>query len=149
MVSAKAGARLRKPSYTHLTWYLAIFETDDGADERVTPSVDVCDVSVAELAIPERLADGGHVNPEGSLFHENVRPDVINEFLLFDDLARSIGEIDQKIQRPAAERKHHTVAPQRSCPTIKCKRTEPQFHLAPLLDIVLRPTRWARIPRTL
>jgi hypothetical protein len=76
---------------------LAIFETDDGAHERVAPSIDVCDVSVAELAIPERFADEGHVNPEGHLFYEDVGPDVINEFLLFDYLAGSIGEIDQNI----------------------------------------------------
>jgi hypothetical protein len=34
---------------------------------------------------------------QGHLFYEDVRPDVINEFLLFDDLAGSIGEIDQNI----------------------------------------------------
>ena len=59
--------------------------------------MDVCDVSVAELAISEGLADEEHVNPEGSIFYENVRPDVINEFLFFDDHAGTIGEIDQKI----------------------------------------------------
>ena len=112
LVSAKkAGAWLRRPNYTRLTWCLAIFETDDGADERVAPSINVCDVSVAELAIPEGLADEGHVNPEGHLFYEDVRPDVTNKFLLCDDLAGPIGEIDQNIQRPAAERKHHTAAP--------------------------------------
>jgi hypothetical protein len=46
---------------------------------------------------PERLADERHVNPEGPLFYENVRPDVIIEFLLFDDFAGAIGEIDQMI----------------------------------------------------
>jgi len=51
------------------------------------------------------------VYPEGPIFHENVRPDVINEFLLFDDHAGTIGEIDQKIQRSAAERKQRAAAP--------------------------------------
>jgi hypothetical protein len=85
--------------------------TDDGADERVASSIDVRDVSVPELAVPKRLSDGGHVNPEGHLFYDDVRPDVINEFLLFDDLAGAIGEIDQNIQRSAAEWKHHIAAP--------------------------------------
>ena len=75
----------------------AVFETDDDANERIAPSIDVCDVSVAELAIPKHLADGGHVNPEDPLFYEDVRPDVINEFLLGDDLAGTIGETDQDI----------------------------------------------------
>jgi hypothetical protein len=98
LVSAKkAGAWLMRPSYTRLTWCLAIFETDDGADERVAPSINVCDVSFTELAVPEGLADEEHVNAEGPIFHENVRPDVTNEFLIFDDHARTIGEIDQNI----------------------------------------------------
>src|ERR1700738_1846757 len=37
-------------------------ERDDGADERVAPCLDVCDVSVAKLAVTERLADRGHVD---------------------------------------------------------------------------------------
>src|ERR1700720_4678964 len=32
-------------------------ERDDGADERVAPCLDVCDVSVAKLAVTKRLAD--------------------------------------------------------------------------------------------
>src|SRR6202049_4055834 len=39
-------------------------ERDDGADERVTPALDVCDVAVAKLAVTERLADCGHVDSE-------------------------------------------------------------------------------------
>jgi len=37
---------------------------DNGADERIAPSLDVCDVSIAKLAVTERLADCGHVDPE-------------------------------------------------------------------------------------
>src|SRR5216684_6941773 len=37
-------------------------ERDDGADERVAPSLDVCDVSVAKLAVAKRLADRGDVD---------------------------------------------------------------------------------------
>src|ERR1700692_3992674 len=37
-------------------------ERDDGADERVAPSLDVCDVTVARLAVTKRLADRGHVD---------------------------------------------------------------------------------------
>jgi hypothetical protein len=88
----------------------AVFETDDDANERVAPSIDVRDVSVAELAVPKHLADGGHVNPKDSFFHEDIRPDAVNEFLLGDYLTGTIDEIDQDIQRSAAERKHQTVA---------------------------------------
>src|SRR6202140_1358460 len=37
-------------------------ERDDGADERVAPCLDVCDVSVAKLAVTKRLADRGDVD---------------------------------------------------------------------------------------
>src|SRR6476619_3468744 len=37
-------------------------ERDDGADERVAPCLDVCDVSVAKLAVSKRLADRGDVD---------------------------------------------------------------------------------------
>jgi hypothetical protein len=84
----------------------AVFETDDDANERIAPSIDVCDVAVAELAIPKHLADGGHVNPEDPFFYEDIRPDVFNEFLLGYDLAGTIDETDQDIQGSAAERKH-------------------------------------------
>src|ERR1700704_4682997 len=39
-------------------------ERDDGADERIAPPLDVCDVSVAKLAVTKRLADCGHVDSE-------------------------------------------------------------------------------------
>ena len=75
-------------------------ERDDGADERIAPSLDVCDVSVAKLAVTKRLADRGHVDPEAPLLNGYVRPDVIDELLLRDDLTRAVGKIDQNIQRP-------------------------------------------------
>ena len=127
----------------------AVFETDDDANERIAPSIDIRDVSVAELAIPKHLSDRGHVNPEHPFFHENVRPDAINEFLLGDDVAGTICEIDQDIQRPAAQREHQTVAPERPFPARQFKRTESQFHLAPLLNGVFGPTRCARAPKEL
>src|ERR1700681_3071447 len=37
-------------------------ERDDGADERVAPCLDVCDVPVAKLAVTKRLADRGDVD---------------------------------------------------------------------------------------
>jgi hypothetical protein len=55
------------------------------------------------LAILERFADGGHVNPEADLLHGDVRPDMIDELLLSDDLAWTFGEIDQNIERPTAK----------------------------------------------
>jgi ferredoxin-NADP reductase len=44
-----------------------VIEIEDGRDERVAPSFDVCDASVAELAILECLADSAHVHPEVTL----------------------------------------------------------------------------------
>src|SRR5712671_3280110 len=53
-------------------------ERDDDADERVAPSLDVCDVSVARLAVTKRFADRGYVHPEAPLLDGDVRPDVIH-----------------------------------------------------------------------
>src|SRR6267378_884761 len=70
-------------------------ERDHGADERVAPSLDVCDVSVAKLAVTKRLADRGDVDPEAPLLNGYVRPDVIDDLLLGDDLTGAVGKIDQ------------------------------------------------------
>src|SRR6266852_6467296 len=102
-------------------------ERDDGADERVTPCLDVCDVSVAKLAVTKRLADRSHVDPQAPLLYGYVRPDVIDELLLRDDLTRAVGKIDQNIQRPAAEGKHSTVAPEYPLTNRTFKRAEPQL----------------------
>src|SRR6202051_4759746 len=69
-------------------------ERDNGADERVAPSLDVCDVAVAKLAVTKCLADRGHVDPEAPLLDGYVRPDVIDELLLRDHLTRAVGKID-------------------------------------------------------
>jgi hypothetical protein len=74
-------------------------------------SFNVGDISVAELAILERLADGGHVNPEAALLHGDARPDMINELVLSDDLAWTFGEIDPNIERPTTKGKRDAVAP--------------------------------------
>src|SRR6266581_5898700 len=54
-------------------------ERDHGADERVAPSLDVCDVSVAELAITKRFADRGDVDSQAPLLDGDVRPDAIHQ----------------------------------------------------------------------
>src|SRR6266705_4136480 len=51
---------------------------DNVADERVAPSLDVCDVSVAKLAVIKCLADRGDVDPDAPLLDGHVRPDVID-----------------------------------------------------------------------
>src|SRR5216683_3655692 len=102
-------------------------ERDNGADERVAPSLYVCDVAVAELAVTKCLADRGHVDPEAPLLYGYVRPDVIDELLLRDDLTRAVGKIDQNIQRPTAEGKHLTVAPEHPLANRKVERTELQL----------------------
>jgi hypothetical protein len=91
---------------------LAIFKSDDRANEGIAPSLDVGDVAVAKLAVAKRLADCGDVDTEGALLHGDIGPDVIHEFLLRDDLTGAVGKIGQNIQRSIAEGKHLTVAPE-------------------------------------
>src|ERR1700719_4954852 len=117
--------------------FRAVFETNDRSYERVASSFNVGDISVAELAITECLADGGHVDPEAALLHDDVRPDVINELLFSDDLAWTFGEIDQNIERPTAKRKRDTVAPQHPLATRKLKPTQSQRSVACCRDGLL------------
>ena len=107
----------------------AVFETNDRSNERVAPSFNIRDISVAELAIRKRLADGGHVDPKAALSHGDVRPNVIDELFIFDDLAWTLDEIDQKIESPTAEGKRDTVAPQHPFATRKFKRSKSQYSL--------------------
>src|SRR6266852_3357161 len=102
-------------------------EGDNAADERVAPPLDVCDISIAKLAVTKRLADGGHVDPEAPLLNGYVRPDVLHQLLLFDDLTWAVGKIGQNIQRPIPEGKHSTVAPEHPLANRKFKRAEPQL----------------------
>src|SRR3981081_3295221 len=102
-------------------------ERDNGADERVAPPLDVCDVSVAKLAVTKRLADCGHVDSEAPLLNGDVRPNVINELLLRDDLTWAVDKIGQNIQRPIPEGKHLIVAPKHPLANRKVKRAEPQL----------------------
>jgi hypothetical protein len=106
---------------------LAIFKSDNGADERIAPSLDVCDVSIAKLAVTKRLADCGHVDPEAPFLNGYVRPDMIHQLLLRDDLTWAVGKIGQNIQRPIPEAKHSTVAPEQPLAKRKFKRAEPQL----------------------
>jgi hypothetical protein len=106
---------------------LAIFKSDDRVDERIAPSLDVCDVSIAKLAVTKRLADCGHVDPEAPFLNGYVRPDVIHQLLLRDDLTWAVGKIGQNIQRPIPEGKHSTVAPEHPLANRKFKRAEPQL----------------------
>ena len=59
-----------------------VADPGDSPDERVAASLNVRDVPVAEFAISERLADGGHVYPQAPLFDGHIGPDVIKQFLL-------------------------------------------------------------------
>src|SRR3984957_17257716 len=101
-------------------------ERDDSADERVAPPLDVCDVAVAKLAVAERLADCGHVDPEASLLHGDVRPDVIHQFLLCDHLTWTLGKVDQDVEGPAAKGQRLTLTPKHPLAARKLKRTKLQ-----------------------
>src|SRR5260221_7284438 len=100
------------------------------ADERVTPSLDVCDVSVADLAVTECLADRGDVDPDAPLLDGHVRPDVIDQFLLGNHLTRAPGKIDQNVQGPAAKGQHLAVTPQHPFLARKLKGPKLQISLS-------------------
>jgi hypothetical protein len=52
------------------------------------------------------------MDPEAALLDVHVGPDVIDEFLLGDHLARAVSKIDQNIERAAAKGKHDAVTSQ-------------------------------------
>jgi hypothetical protein len=64
---------------------------------------------------------------EAALLDRHVRPDVIDQFLLCDHLTRAVGKIDQDIQRPTAEGKHLTVAPEYPLADREFERAELQL----------------------
>jgi hypothetical protein len=107
--------------------FRATSQRDDGADERISAPLAVCNVSIAKLAVTKRFADCGHVDPEAPLLDGYVRPDVIDELLLRDDLTWAVGKIGQNIQRPIPEGKHSIVAPEHPLANRKFKRPEPQL----------------------
>jgi len=107
--------------------FRATREGDNAADERIAPCLDVCDVAVAKLAVTKRLADYGHVDPEAPLLNGYVRPDVIHQLLLRDDLTWAVGKVDQNVQRPIAEGKHLTVAPEHPFANRKFERPNLSF----------------------
>ncbi len=109
--------------------FRATREGDNAADERIAPSLDVCDVAVAKLAVTKRLADYGHVDPEAPLLNGYVRPDVIHQLLLRDDLTWAVGKVDQEVQGPATKGQHHTVAPKHPLPARKLKGAKLQISM--------------------
>src|SRR5882757_862353 len=123
--------------------FRATSEGDNGADERIAPSLDVCDISIAELAVTKRLADSGHVDSKAPFLDGYARPDVIHQLLLRNNFTWAVGKIGQNIQRPIPERKHSTVAPEEPLVNRKFKRAEPQLpvnygamHMCqPMLDL--------------
>src|SRR6266852_1131267 len=118
--------------------FRATSEGDNVADERVAPSLDVCDVAVAKLAVTKCLADRGHVDPDAPFLDGHVRPDVIDQFLLCDHLTRSPGKVDQNVQGPAAKGQHHAVAPQHPLPARKLKGAKLQISLSIIVNHVSR-----------
>jgi hypothetical protein len=122
--------------------------------------LNVRDIPVSEFAIPKRLSDRSNVYAKASFLDEDIRPGVINERILCDDLARTLDEIDQEIERTPTEGKRLTIAPQHPPVTPEFKRTKAQpisnparrgsthgFY-APLRDVYLQqPTNgWPVLP---
>src|ERR1700756_3867068 len=109
-------------------------DRDSRADEGIAPSHDIRDISVTKLTLPERLANGRHVDPQAGLFNGCARPRSMHEFFAGYDLARTLREIDQDIERSAPEGKHHSVASKHSFPVRKLKRTEPQLPIGTVVE---------------
>jgi hypothetical protein len=125
-----AGAR-RQAAPVTAVWTIgfAIFWSNHGADKRIAPALDVRDVPVSEFAVPKRFSDRRNVDAEASLLDDDVRPDVINELFLRYDLAGTLSEIDQDIERPAAKGKDDTIALKDPLAARKLERTKLQFSL--------------------
>jgi hypothetical protein len=87
------------------------------------------------------------MDAQTSLPYGNARPDVIDELLLRDDLTRAVGKIDQNIQRPTAEGKHLTVAPQRPFANRKFERAESQLPMnGGARHVSAKTTHFLRMP---
>jgi hypothetical protein len=65
------------------------------------------------------------MDAQTSLFDDNVRPDVINKLLLWDDFAGALRQIYKNVECPAAEGKLHAFAPKYPVPARKLERAEP------------------------
>ena len=67
------------------------------------------------------------MNPETSFLDDDIRPAVIDQFLLCYELAGTLDEIDQNIERPPAKRKRDLVAPKHSLADRKLERAKTQI----------------------
>ena len=90
-------------------------------------ALDVCDVAIAKLAVTKLLAGRGHVDTEAPCLNGYIRPDVVHQLLLRDDLSSTVGKIGQNIQRPIPEGKRPTVAQECPLSNQQFKRAEPQL----------------------
>ena len=93
----------------------------------IAPALDVRDVPVSEFAILKRLSDSSNVYAEASLLDDYIRPGVINELFFCDNLAGTLDEIDQNIERTLAEGEYGTGAPQLSLIERKFEGVESQL----------------------
>src|SRR5260370_11898870 len=101
-----------------------------GADERLSPSLNICDVSFAKLTAPTLLAYPAHLQSNPPFLNDYVRPDVIDELLLRDELTWALGKINQDVESPPAKGQHHTLAPQQPFANRKFERAELQLSIS-------------------
>ena len=90
-------------------------------------ALDVCDVAIAKLAVTKLPARRGHVAAEAPFLNGYIRPDVVHQLPLRDDLTWTVGKIGQNIQRPIPEGKRPAVAQEYPLADRKFKRAEPQL----------------------
>ena len=121
-------------------------EPDQRADKRIAPALDVRDVPVSEFAVAKRFSDRGNVDAKVSFLDDYIRPGVINELFLCYDLARTLDEIYQNIERTPTNGKHEPVAPKGSLAAQKLKWAKTQIsfqtvsHMsAKIRDLPARP----------
>ena len=83
--------------------------------------------AIAKLAVTKLLAGRGHVDTDAPFLNGYIRPDVVHQLLLRDDLTWTVGKTGQNIQRPIPEGKRPTVAQECPLANRKFKRAEPQL----------------------
>ena len=71
-------------------------------DKAVAPAWDVGDVALARLAVTERLAQRGDMNPQAPLVDDRVWPGARDQQILVNCLAGALNKRDENIQGSAA-----------------------------------------------
>ena len=95
-----------------------------GSDKAIAAARHVRDIARTLLAVAERLAKFGDVNPEADLLDNKARPRVGEKLALWDHLTRAVDQKPQDIQRPAPQLDRDTIPLEQPRLVMKRKRPE-------------------------